>query len=127
MNLCLLSPRVDRLNSLWLWQIGQCAHRAIQMDLCRRQVDVKRMFEIGDKGDFHRCEFAARGVLRSSATSIALEQRIKPIQKLAVSDCMRLIVQFSQRMDIAMMSQMQGRQKFGLLSNTSRPKSNLWS
>jgi hypothetical protein len=79
------------------------------------------MFRTGDKADFNRMlddilrrakaaateatlqverEFAARGALLSSGTPIVMEQRITPIHELAVSDGMRLIVQFSERTGI---------------------------
>jgi hypothetical protein len=82
------------------------------------------MFRAGDNADFGRMlsdilsrarvaadetavqlkhECAARGVLRSSGTPVAMEQRITPIHESAISDSMRLIVQFSERTDIAIM------------------------
>jgi hypothetical protein len=75
------------------------------------------MFRTGDKADFERmlddilgraktvavstsgqveAESAARGTLLSSGTPIVMEQRLTPIHETALTDAMRLIVQFSE-------------------------------
>jgi hypothetical protein len=80
------------------------------------------VFRTGEKADFERmlddildrakataistaaqveAEFAARGVLTSSGTPIAMEQRITPIHENALADAMRLIVQFSERTGVS--------------------------
>jgi len=45
-------------------------------------------------------ESAARGTLLSSGTPIIMEQRLTPIHEAALTDAMRLIVQFSERTGI---------------------------
>lgn len=79
------------------------------------------MFRTGEKADFERmlddllsraktsalttsaqveAESAARGSLLSSGTPIVMEQRLTPIHETALTDAMRLIVQFSERTGI---------------------------
>src|SRR5437588_183085 len=79
------------------------------------------MFRTGEKADFERmlddilgraktaavstsgqveAESAARGTLLSSGTPIVMEQRLTPIHETALTDAMRLIVQFSERTGI---------------------------
>lgn len=79
------------------------------------------VFRTGEKTDFERMldeilasaksaalttttqvehESAARGTLLSSGTPIIMEQRLTPIHEAALSDAMRLIVQFSERTGI---------------------------
>jgi hypothetical protein len=76
------------------------------------------VFRTGEKADFERmlgdilgrakttalhtsaqveAESAARGSLLSSGTPIVMEQRLTPIHESALTDAMRLIVQFSER------------------------------
>ena len=45
-------------------------------------------------------ESATRGTLLSSGTPIIMEQRLTPIHEAALTDAMRLIVQFSERTGI---------------------------
>lgn len=80
------------------------------------------MFRTGEKTDFERMledilgrarvsaaetavqvehESAARGALLSSGTIILMEQRMTPIHETAVSNSMRLIVEFSERTGIS--------------------------
>ena len=80
------------------------------------------VFRTGEKADFDRMldnilakaklqvdrtaiqvehEAAARGSLLSSGTPIVMEERLTPIHESALSDTMRLIVQFSERAGIA--------------------------
>jgi hypothetical protein len=79
------------------------------------------VFRTGEKTDFERMlddilasaktaalttstqvehESAARGTLLSSGTPIIMEQRLTPIHEAALTDAMRLIVQFSERTGI---------------------------
>jgi hypothetical protein len=81
------------------------------------------MFRTGEKADFERmlddilgraktaavstsgqveAESAARGTLLSSGTPIVMEQRLTPIHETALTDAMKLIVQFSERTGIPM-------------------------
>lgn len=91
------------------------------------------MFRTGEKSDFERmldgilgraksaglsisaqveAESAARGSLLSSGVPLLMEQRITPIHETALSDTMRLIVQFSERTGIPL----------GELGEAAKPK-----
>lgn len=89
------------------------------------------VFKTGQKADFERmlddilgrakttalhtsaqveAESAARGSLLSSGTPVLMEQRLTPIHETALTDAMRLIVQFSERtgIPISELSEMAG-------------------
>lgn len=91
------------------------------------------VFRMGEKADFERmlddmlgrakttalhtsaqveAESAARGSLLSSSTPIVMEQRLTPIHETALTDAMKLIVQFSERTGIPIPE----------LSKAARPK-----
>lgn len=91
------------------------------------------MFRIAEKPDFERmlddilgrakeaaaslalqvdAECSASGNLHSSGVPILMEQRLTPVHENALADCMRLLVQFSERTGIAV----------PVLCETARPK-----